>query len=88
MLNTLFQNFIFIQCYYEKKVNFGHTIPFITTRGKMESCKGIHSCERYTLSPSIDEHLSNVSIFLMTKDITKRKLILDMQFPFQLVGMK
>ncbi len=34
--------------YYKKKVNFGHAIPFSTSRGKMEGC------ERCPLSPSID----------------------------------
>ncbi len=43
---------------------------------------------RCTLSPSIDGHWSHVSIFLLTKVITKRKIILDMQFPFLPVEVK
>ncbi len=35
-----------------------------------------------TLSCSIDGHLSHISIFLLTKVITTRMLILDVQFPF------
>ncbi len=42
----------------------------------------MEGCERCTLSPSIDGHWSHVSICLGTKVITKRMLILDMQFPF------
>ncbi len=38
--------------------------------------------ERCTLSPSIDGHWFHFSIILEMKVITKRKLILDMQFPF------
>ncbi len=41
-----------------------------------------------TLSPSIDGHWSQVSIFLLTIVITKTMLILDMQFPFFPVGLK
>ncbi len=43
---------------------------------------------RCTLSLSIDGHWSHVSIFLLTKVITKRKIILDMQFPFLPVEVK
>ncbi len=70
------------ESYYKKKVNVGHAIPFSTSRGKMQGC------ETCTLSPSIDGHWSNVSIFLLTKVITKRMLILDMQFHFLSVGVK
>ncbi len=45
-------------------------------------------CEICTLSPSIDGHWSHISIFLLTKDITNRKIILDMQFPDQTLGVK
>ncbi len=55
------------ESYYKKKVNFGRAIPVSTNRGKM---KGVERC---TLSPSIDGHWSHVSIFLLTKVITKRK---------------
>ncbi len=48
----------------------------------------MEGCERCTLSPSIDGHWSHVSICLGTKVITKRMLILDMQFPFFKVGVK
>ncbi len=48
----------------------------------------MEGCERCTLSPSIDGHWSHVSIFLLTKVITKRKLMLDMQFPFLPVEVK
>ncbi len=44
--------------------------------------------ERCTLSPSIDGHWFHFSIILEMKVITKRKLILDMQFPFLKVGVK
>ncbi len=70
------------ESYYKKKVNFGRAIPVSTNRGKMEGC------ERCTLSPSIDGHWSHVSIYLLTKVITKRMLILDVQFPFLLLGVK
>ncbi len=43
---------------------------------------------RCTLSPSIDGHWSHVSIFLLTKVITKRMKILDIQLPFLPVGVK
>ncbi len=55
--------------YYKKNVNFGHTITFSINKGKIESC------ERCTLSPSIDGHWSHISIFLLMKVITNRKLI-------------
>ncbi len=48
----------------------------------------MEGCERCTLSPSIDGDWSHVSIFLLTKVITKRMLILDMQFPFLPEGIK
>ncbi len=48
----------------------------------------MESCERCTMSPSIDGHWSHVSIFLLTKVITKRMLILEMQLPFLPVGVK
>ncbi len=41
-----------------------------------------------TLSPSIDGHWSDVSIFLLMKVITKIMLMLDMQFPFLPVEVK
>ncbi len=47
----------------------------------------MEGCERCTLSPSIDGHSSHISIFLMTKVITKIMLILDVQFPFLQVGV-
>ncbi len=53
--------------YYKKKDNFGHAIHFSTSRGKMEGC------EICTLSHSMDGHRSQVSIFLLTKVITKIK---------------
>ncbi len=45
-------------------------------------------CEICTLSPSIDGHWSHISIFLLTKVITKRMIILDLQFPNQPLGVK
>ncbi len=48
----------------------------------------MENCETCTLSPSIDGHWSHVSIFLLTKFITKIMLILDMQFLFLLLGVK
>ncbi len=56
--------------------------PFFLSWGKMEDC------ERCTLSPSIDGHLSHISIILLTKVITKRTLNLDVQFPFLTLGLK
>ncbi len=70
------------QSYYKQKVKFGHAIHFSTSRGTMEGC------EICTLSPSIDGHRSHVSIFLLTKVITKRMIILDFQFPNQPLGVK
>ncbi len=68
--------------YYKRKDNFGHAIPLSTTRGKMEGCE---SC---TLSHSMDGQRSYVSIFLLKKVITKGRIILDMQFPYQPLGVK
>ncbi len=48
----------------------------------------MEGCEICTLSPSIDGHRSNVSIFLLTKVIRKRGIILDMQLPNQPLGVK
>ncbi len=48
----------------------------------------MEGCESCPLSPSIDGHRSHVSIFLLAKVITKRKLILDIQFLFLRVGVK
>ncbi len=48
----------------------------------------MEGCETCTLSPSIDGHLSHVSIFLLSKVITKINLIVDMQFPFLPVEVK
>ncbi len=48
----------------------------------------MEGCEICTLSPSIDGHLSHISIFLLTKVITKIKLILDTQFLFLPLGVK
>ncbi len=64
------------ESYYKNNVNSGRAIPFSTSRGKIDGC------ETCTLSSSIDGHRSQVSIFLLTKDITKRKLVLDVQFQF------
>ncbi len=48
----------------------------------------MEGCEICTLSPSIDGHKSHVSIFLLKKVITKRRIILDLQFPNQPLGVK
>ncbi len=48
----------------------------------------MEDCERCTLSNSIDGHWSDISIFLLTKVITKRRLIMDMQFPNQPLGVR
>ncbi len=48
----------------------------------------MEGCEICTLSPSIDRHRSHVFIFLLAKVITKRRIILDMQFPYQPLGVK
>ncbi len=42
----------------------------------------MEGCERCTLSHSIEWHWYHVSIFLLTKVITKIMLIFDIQFPF------
>ncbi len=47
--------------------------------------EGFESC---TLSHSMDGHRSHVSIFVLKKVITKRRIILDMQFIFLPVGVK
>ncbi len=47
----------------------------------------MEGCESCTLSHSMDGHWSHVSIFLLMKVITIR-LILDMQFPNQPLGVK
>ncbi len=62
--------------------NFGHAIPFSSSRNNIEVC------ERCPVSHSIEWHWSHDSIFLFTKVITKRKLILDMQLTFLPVGIK
>ncbi len=48
----------------------------------------MEGCEICTLSPSIDGHWSHVSIFLLTKVITREMLNLDMQFPNQPLEVK
>ncbi len=48
----------------------------------------MEGCESCTLSHSMDGHWFHVSILLMKKVITKRMLILDMQFPNQPLGVK
>ncbi len=48
----------------------------------------MEGCESCPLYPSIDGQRSHVSIFLLAKVITKRMLILDMQFPNQPLGVK
>ncbi len=50
--------------------------------GKMEGCE---SC---TLSHSMEGHWSHFSIFLLTKVIIRRRIMLDMQFPYQPIGVK
>ncbi len=44
-------------------------------------------CEICTLSPSIDGHWSHVSIVMLTKVITRRRIILDIHFPNQPLGV-
>ncbi len=61
--------------YYKINIIFGRAIPFSTSRGKMEGC------ERCTLSPSIDGHWSHLYLS-GDESYYKKKLILDMQFPF------
>ncbi len=48
----------------------------------------MEGCESCPLSNTIDGHRSHVSIFLLAKVIIKRRLILDMQFPNQPLGVK
>ncbi len=48
----------------------------------------MEGCESCTLSPLMDGHRFHVSIFLLKKVITKRRIILDMQFPNQPLGVK
>ncbi len=48
----------------------------------------MEGCESCTLSHSMDGIRSHVSIFLLKKVITKRRIILDMQFPNQPLGVK
>ncbi len=48
----------------------------------------MEGCESCTLSHSMDGHRSHVSIFLLTKVITKRRLIFYIYFPFLPVGVK
>ncbi len=67
---------------YKKNDNCGRVIPFATSRGKMEGC------ESFILSFSMDGHRCHVSIFPLTKVITKRRIILDIQFPNQPLGVK
>ncbi len=48
----------------------------------------MEGCEICTLSNTIEGHRSHVSIFLLTKVITKGLIILDMQFPNQPLWVK
>ncbi len=48
----------------------------------------MESCEMCPLSYSIEWHWSHVSIFLLTKVFSKRKLIFNMQFICIPVGLK
>ncbi len=48
----------------------------------------MESFESCPLSNTIDGHRSHVSIFLLTKVITKRRIILDMQLPNQPLWVK
>ncbi len=48
----------------------------------------MEGCEICTLSPSVDGHRSHVSIFLLKKVIIKRRIILDILFPNQPLGVK
>ncbi len=48
----------------------------------------MEGCESCTLSHSMDGQRSYVSIFLLKKVITKRNIVLDMQFPNQPLGVK
>ncbi len=47
----------------------------------------MEGCESFILSLSMDGHRSHVSIFLLTKVITKRRIIFDIYFPFLPVGV-
>ncbi len=47
----------------------------------------MEGCESCTLSLSMDGHRFHVSIFLLKKVITKKKIIKDMQFPNQPLGV-
>ncbi len=47
----------------------------------------MEGCESCTLSHSMDGQRSHVSIFLLKKVITKRRIIFDMQFPNQPLGI-
>ncbi len=71
-----------LQKLLQNKFNFGHSIPFSISRGKLE---GFETC---TMSSSIDGHWSHGSIFLLTKVIINRMLILYVQFPFLPLGVK
>ncbi len=53
-----------------------------------EVLEATHPLHRETLSHFMDGHRSHVSIFLLTKVITKRRIILDMQFPNQPLDVK
>ncbi len=48
----------------------------------------MEGCESCTLSHSMDGHWFHVSVFLLKKVITKRRIVLDMQFPNQPLGVK
>ncbi len=48
----------------------------------------MEGCESCTLSHSMDGHRSHVSILLLKKVITQRRLIFDIYFPFLPVGVK
>ncbi len=48
----------------------------------------MEGCESCPLSNTIEGHRSHVSIFLLTKVITKTGIIVDMQFPNQPLGIK
>ncbi len=48
----------------------------------------MEGCESCPLFNTIDGHRCHVSIFLLTKVIIKRRLILDMQIIFLPVGVK
>ncbi len=48
----------------------------------------MEGCESCPLSNTIDGHRSHVSIFLLTKVITKRRIIMDLQFHNQPLGVK